>query len=185
MQAIGRAEGRIEGSPAVSPLVDAPSTQPGRSETGNRRFLFFDARLGATCGFPSVVSIRKAAGSTPVTSRPDAQARDARVHQRRRRAVNNKGRRHMRPATYNGGRRSTIDDVRARVNASSSTTRHATCHRRPRSIDPTRTCLSTRPRRAEGTGQTTRHPHCFHTAAARGRREAVAVRLSAVTVAVT
>ena len=48
----------------------------------------------------------------------------------------------MSAATYNtGGRRSTVDDVRAGVNASSSTTRHATCHRRPRSIDPRRTCL--------------------------------------------
>ena len=35
--------------------------------------MFFDARLGGTCGFASVVCIRKAAGSTLVTSLPDAQ----------------------------------------------------------------------------------------------------------------
>ena len=60
-------------NPAVIRVVSTPSAYPVHSDADWTRFMFLDARLGRTCKSASLLSKRKAPGSTSVTSRPDAK----------------------------------------------------------------------------------------------------------------
>ena len=121
-------------------LGDARSIYSATSESDWARFMFFDARLGGTCEFTNPLSIRKAPGSTPVTSRPDAQNASRAARQRCIRASDDNGGRHITPAAYNDGRDGRVRaDVKTRPDARRNThpPTSSTTPRQPTDLPPT------------------------------------------------